>query len=356
MTARRTALTDDRISRALAERAPGDPGDLLAQIVHAAEATPQRRTWTWPLGNASRPMVLLAAVALLILALAAAIAVGSGILRPSPILPTAYHHNGEITLATGGGVLVIDPATGAQRASDATASLPFVEWVDWSPDGASLALVANNRLYIRDDARGLTTQVGNALPVHSPIAWSPDGTRIAYEATDGVHVVDLASGMDARVPGTRETMGTQYARPSWSPDGREILYSAHNQLLYVAHVDGSGAQRLASAITTSDAAWSPDGTRIAYLVDPPDPHPTQPDPFVVQLWVADADGTHARKVFERPGCCLGFSWAGPNWSPDGRQVALLAAELWVVNVDGGGSRSLTDVPIASGELSWRPVP
>lgn len=67
---------------------------------------------------------------------------------------------------------------------------------------------------------------------------------------------------------------------------------------------------------------SPDGTIIAFLRDPNDPHfDGQGDPFVLQAWLIYPDGSGLRKLGQQHGCCLGWS-SDLHWSPDGSSVVL----------------------------------
>ena len=67
---------------------------------------------------------------------------------------------------------------------------------------------------------------------------------------------------------------------------------------------------------------SPDGTMIAFLRDPPDPHYTGGgDPFVLQAWLIHLDGSGLRKLGQQHECCLGWG-SDLYWSPDGSSVVL----------------------------------
>ncbi|WP_422931359.1 hypothetical protein [Singulisphaera sp. PoT] len=88
---------------------------------------------------------------------------------------------------------------------------------------------------------------------------------------------------------------------------------------------------------------SPDGRRIAY-------HKSY------QIHLADADGSHERKI--ETGHPFNF---GPSWSPDGKLVLFLAGEHenshpYVVQADGSGLRKLADRGGHRGVVDFLDVP
>lgn len=229
------------------------------------------------------------------------------------------------------------------------------------------------------------------------LAVSPTGTSIAYADTvngvASIRTVDIASGRSKVVtrcePCVADGLGL-----GWSPDGRTLAFSAGATGIWTVTVDDSSLRHVSTwgdSLTFSPdgtglmlddgrvydldssrwsrlgihgafgAAWSPDGSRLAYVTDPAGSvtQPVHADPFVEQLWVADIDGSHRVKVAERAGCCLGAWVAGPAWSPDGKHLVWPAGvdhTLVVVAADGSSARDL-----ASGELlpvrpAWLGVP
>ncbi len=80
--------------------------------------------------------------------------------------------------------------------------------------------------------------------------------------------------------------------------------------------------------------FSRDGTRMVFLrSDGPLP---LTGPAILTLFVANADGSDARPLTPPT---ESLDWF--DWSPDGRQIAYMAAQsLWVVDVDGGEPRKI----------------
>src|SRR5687767_3656723 len=96
-----------------------------------------------------------------------------------------------------------------------------------------------------------------------------------------------------------------------------------------------------AAITTGvrEAAWSPDGRRIAVT-------------WFDAIWTMNPDGRDMKRVVTAP-----QGWAAerdPAWSPDGKSIAFSAStngrfDLWVAPANGGAPRQLTS---ASGDERW----
>jgi Tol biopolymer transport system component len=172
------------------------------------------------------------------------------------------------------------------------------QWPRWSPDGERLAFVSmpledgpsaeKGELVVvtGDGAERRTAASGSNFETYSPtLDWFPDGTMIAFETvtrsdevTAGIDVVDLNSGQVTELaPG----------RPSFMP------------------------------------AWSPDGSRIAFVSYEGDP--SEIEEIDVDIYLMDADGGDVRRLAHQEGMDM-----GPRWSPDGRHIV-----WWTMETAGG---------------------
>jgi len=94
---------------------------------------------------------------------------------------------------------------------------------------------------------------------------SPDGKKLAFSAMTHLYVMDLPAGKPHRL-----TSGDAHEfQPAWSPDGKTIAYvtwsSEGGQLWKISAAGGSSVQLSKSRSVYSDAAWSPDGSKIVLL-------------------------------------------------------------------------------------------
>jgi Tol biopolymer transport system component len=169
------------------------------------------------------------------------------------------------------------------------------------------------------------------LGADSP-SWSPDGTRLAFVATTwapgqeahGIDIVRIDGGGHRKVTGG-------VASPSWSPDGSELAYVVPVDPLhqiYIVPVQGGGPRRLAAGDFPD---FSPDGSKIAFV---------GPDDRIV---IVNSDGTGAPRY-------LG-GMSHPEalaWSPDGTKIAFLSGSCGAPPFLGQG---VSIVEVATGAVT-----
>jgi ABC-type sugar transport system substrate-binding protein len=153
-----------------------------------------------------------------------------------------------------------------------------------------------------------------------------DGNREVYTmAPDGSGLVNLTSS-----PG-------EDFDPAWSPDGSRIAFVSNRangqedgQFIYVMNADGSGVRQLTYENWSDWPDWSHDGSQLTYT--------SNDDIYVIK---ADGSGQSVN---------LTSSPEKDNrstWSPDGSQIAWLSddgkgANIFVMNTDGGNIQQVTD--------------
>jgi dipeptidyl aminopeptidase/acylaminoacyl peptidase/CubicO group peptidase (beta-lactamase class C family) len=104
---------------------------------------------------------------------------------------------------------------------------------------------------------------------------------------------------------------------------------------------------LTSLAVPSQPAISPDGARVVYVLRTLDP---DEDRNVDQLWTVPVAGGTARRL------TTGSSDTAPAWSPDGSRLAFLRdGQVHLLPADGGEPEQVTDLPLGGGAPVWSPA-
>ncbi|MCH8274822.1 MAG: PD40 domain-containing protein [Armatimonadetes bacterium] len=121
--------------------------------------------------------------------------------------------------------------------------------------------------------------------------------------------------------------------PKWLPDSERIVFFRQGPGEWKHYVVDITNGSVSPVPDWMAGAWSPDGTRVAFVV----PTTDHPDEHDMDLWVCDADGSNQQRLTRFETAIL-----RPSWSPDGETV-LFVAEI------GSGSQVLT-VHAATGKI------
>jgi dipeptidyl aminopeptidase/acylaminoacyl peptidase len=108
---------------------------------------------------------------------------------------------------------------------------------------------------------------------------------------------------------------------------------------------------LVSIKRVSDAQISPDGQKVAYVVNVIDKEANRGKR---NIWVVPASGGDPQELITSP-----RNDDTPRWSRDGRQIAFLssrdgAPQIFVANADGSNQRKVTSVPEGVADFIWSP--
>ena len=339
----------------------------------------RRRTVAERLGFGARPLgmpalaqVMLVVILGLILAVALAVFVGSG-LRGFPVKPPlgrngliAYQVS-DITERPYNHVHVMN-ADGSNDREVAQGSAP-----SYSRDGKTLAYFTgfgagepDLRLWVADSGgsnmREVSTYNQRGLDL------SPDGTQFLVIA-DGDGLLDFgppgAMGLISVADGSVRLLvdppveSERFWEEHWSPDGKSIAYAVTRDVtngdnggslrdrIDIVDVETGEVRTLTHRLGTDGIgiAWSPDSQQIAYNGLPDgSPAPSlgdgsgSTDSFYPQqdVFVINADGSNDRNITNSPESESNV----PQWSPDGRSVAYLnyregpGVQIDVSEVDG----------------------
>jgi Tol biopolymer transport system component len=242
---------------------------------------------------------------------------------------------------------VVHVATGAKRLlSEGDAMQP-----SWSPHGQRIAYWGlrpqggQRDLWTIPAEGGPPADVTNDEAVDWDPVWSPDGRWLYFSSSRGGSMNLWRIGIDeatGRVSGGAEPLTTPAAwsgQISLARDGRHIAYATRDQRSNLFRVDfdplrgvlvGVPKPVLAGSRVVFSLSLSPDGEWIAFTNEG-----VQENLFIVR-----ADGSEYRQLTDDP-----RRNRVPAWSPDGTRIAFVSDrggryEIWVIRPDGSGLERL----------------
>jgi serine/threonine protein kinase/Tol biopolymer transport system component len=294
--------------------------------------------------------------------------------------------------------LILIPPLGGTEQPLAEIHIPnqiFPNYLAWFPDSSALVVVhaapqqTTAGLFVVSvktrELRALTRATGSSY--HQFPAVSPDGRTVAFRNGSALSLLALSPDLTPAAEPRPLIDAPGSLHPTWTPDGKEILYvqryrlwridvtgehpprplsvggegaimpvisGKSSRLVYVRRRDDQNLWRVdlphpgrpspsapvlfPSSTTRTDynAQFSPDGKRLAFQSD---------RSGHMEIWVCDADGTHAQQL-----TAMGAGNNGtPRWSPDGQMIAFDSNvdgnyEIYVVSASGGKPRRLTVDP------------
>ena len=240
--------------------------------------------------------------------------------------------------------------------------------VAWSPDGSELYFTDGGIIYGLEADGSRLWRVASARPsdagsiqgrvgAWTSFAVAPDGLGLAYTGCLAWSAEVRKDRIDsyARV---FEARGVTYIE-RYIPQFADRYFE-----LFRVKRDGTDVERLTENGDSVDfyPAWSPDGERIAFLSDVDTGYANASR---MRLYTMAADGTDVRQVLHDEFILL---HQPPQWSPDGRQLAVvryqivrmgfaemvsqIGRELYVVGADGAEPLSLAANVVSA--PSWSP--
>gem|GEM_PF-3502229 len=211
---------------------------------------------------------------------------------------------------------------------------------------AQVMTVANEGLIVFASARGEDLYCDCSYQIY---AMNPDGSNVQQLTDPGLFPYGAWN-------------------PVLSPDGQKIAFTYGQYWdIFVMDVDGSNPINLTNHIPYPDdeyngpeqiwaladqAAWSPDGTKIAFVQQDWDSSTSYPN----AIWVMNTDGSNPMKIYESEHAS-GWQYPElyPAWSPDGSKLAFndyfqrdgdwYVPQIFTMNADGSNVTCLMCEPI-----------
>ncbi|MBZ5541053.1 MAG: hypothetical protein LAN61_11105 [Acidobacteriia bacterium] len=244
-----------------------------------------------------------------------------------------------------------------------------------SPDGTKIAYIhikpetcegcllpAEYEIYVMNaDGTGPHVVAGMVGP-DAKICWSPDEKTLSYtgfpvESNQNVpfapesplYLVQLGSTASPRL--LSHEIGDTF---EWSPDGKWIAHGcpapqkdSRSRIRLCLSETGKGEhfKVLPEGAFPYGFSWSPDGTRLAYVVAGKN---------TSALFVAGTDGSPPKSLTEVNSVII-----APQWSPDGKQIVFSDSghgkrAVYVMNADGAARQRLTDPKLRAASPMWSP--
>jgi hypothetical protein len=399
MSTNRPVLTDEILREALLELATGpDAGDLAANVIRSVAATPQRGGLAWPLFDLGRRTSLILVAGLLLAALAAAVAVYSGVLpRPVPLPAAPSTVVTQFPDGLGGYVHTAFPpgsVTGAEIPV-LTSNLPAnAAGLRWSPDGSRLAYVTREAPTASEPYTNTGVFLANAdgsdpIPLElahpaddvfasgwwNGVIWAPSGELLAVEwvrtvcvgadcPEDGTeiypHGIEIFDAAGLPVAGW--DMGSDWTTnmPIWSPDSTAMGWLGYSTescgFCHVFHwrtlTDDAVTSIPFPEGNNNHVTWSTDN-RLLVSQYRSERGPAGNEGAITQIpervYSMTPDGTDVQDV----------AWSRaqvPFWSPDGQMLVAVdpvAGQLIVLDLDSGDETVVSTPPGLSFE-QWAP--
>ncbi|MDX2033263.1 MAG: SBBP repeat-containing protein [Blastocatellia bacterium] len=203
-------------------------------------------------------------------------------------------------------------------------------------NGASIANTASIASALPDPVAGNNLSSATFTAEATPLRVKQNG-RILFLDESGLRTIAPTGGTSAPF---QQLFPSRYA---WSPDGTRIAFLRPfgiqgNYELRLVNADGSGERALANGIPEQAPIWSPDSASVLYLS------------ANGELFAAGGSGGGPTRLLTGLGAISQL-----DLSPDGTKFAFVReGDIYAMNADGSDQRRLTSDPAPESSPRWSP--
>ncbi|MDR1784624.1 MAG: Tol-Pal system beta propeller repeat protein TolB [Endomicrobium sp.] len=224
----------------------------------------------------------------------------------------------------------------------------------WSPDGKQIIytsyLYNNPDLFILNLTENKRSVISKYQGLNVTGSFSPDGEKIVLTLSKGVYpnlyMINTHGDVLQRIT---ENIYIDTS-PSFAPNGQEIAFisdrSGYPQL-YIMNISGKNVRRLTTNGPCDSPSWSPRGDKIAFTMKQVRGN--------YDLYIYDLPTRKVTRLTQNQ-----RNNENPTWSPDGRFLVFYSnrsgrGEIYIIAIDGSGTRKLVEMPGTSCTPSWSPI-
>jgi dipeptidyl aminopeptidase/acylaminoacyl peptidase len=286
----------------------------------------------------------------------------------------------------------------SDAALDSLSALHDFRQVALSPDGGKVAWIesapgkaegepATVSVYVKDlrDPSAAAKRIGDPAEMAHGLSWSQDGRLAFLSDTDshGQMQLFVAEKPGHGKPRKIGDFKGYVELPHWSPDGKSIALLwiegstrvpgpteatapatgvidskfAEKRLTIVNLASGAARAISPGDMYVYEFDWSPDGKNLAYLAAPGDGDNNW---FIAELYAIDAESGAVRHLFKPA-----MQVANVRWSPDGKSIGFIGGlmsdegvvggDIYALPAEGGEPRDLTpDRKASPNWFRWSP--